>query len=65
MVKKSTSFTQDEFEAIEIVATYQHRTTSGYIRHCVNIETTRRLKKILNHLDDKPTNTPWPEGESL
>ncbi|KKL88990.1 hypothetical protein LCGC14_1919210 [marine sediment metagenome] len=63
MVKKSTSFTQDEYDAMTIVAAHQHRTDSAYIRHCVNIETNRRIWKILNSMGAKITDVPCLDGK--
>jgi len=46
-IKRSASFTEQEFKEAGVVAAYQSRTFARYIVHCVNIETKRRLEQAL------------------
>ncbi len=45
--KASATFTDDAYNAALLVAEYQDRTMSGYIVHCVNMETKKRIGAIL------------------
>jgi uncharacterized protein YaiE (UPF0345 family) len=42
-VKKSATFTDEEYREAALVAEYQNRTFARFIVHCVNIEVRRRL----------------------
>jgi len=46
-IKRSASFTEQEFTEAGVVAAYQSRTFARYIVHCVNVETRRRLAQAL------------------
>ncbi len=52
-VKKSATFTEQEYVDAATVAAYKGHSFARYIVHCVNKETTRRLKDALKELDKK------------
>jgi hypothetical protein len=43
-VEKSVTLSDDEYRDAATVAKYQHRTFSAFARHCINLETSRRIK---------------------
>lgn len=47
MIEKKFSIEQEALDNALIVAAYQNRTFSNYVRHCVLIETNRRIKEAL------------------
>jgi hypothetical protein len=60
-VEKSVTLADVEYQEAKIVAEYQHRSFSAYARHCIAIETNRRIKeaeaardKKMAHVDGKP-----------
>lgn len=45
-IKKSIEFDEIVYEDAKFVADYQEKSFSGYVRHCVKMETQKRLKAI-------------------
>ncbi len=52
-IKKSATFTEQEYVDAATVAAYKGHSFARYIVHCVNKETEHRLKDALKELDKK------------
>jgi hypothetical protein len=46
-VEKSVTLPEEEYQDAIAVAKYQHRTFSAYARHCIAVETKRRIKEVM------------------
>lgn len=53
LTRKTIGFTETTIIDSEFVAAYQEKTFAAYVRHCVRMETQKRLKDIKKRIEEE------------
>ena len=69
-MRKTITFDETLILDAEFVAKYQEKTFAGYVRHCVRMETQKRLKAIEKVIGEElhvnmPYNQPQRSGNAI